>query len=139
IDAAVLAALGVTPVRTAQTDNGWVVVEVATEEEVRAAAPDLVRLGQLSEHAVIVTAAGGSDGADIVSRVFAPAAGIPEDPATGSAHCVLATWWWERIGRARIDAEQASARGGRMFVILDGDRVRLQGPAVTTMRGELTC
>jgi PhzF family phenazine biosynthesis protein len=136
IDEDVLGSLGVKPVRTAQTANGWIVVEVATAAEVRTAEPDLVRLGGLTEHAVIVTAAGDGD-ADIVSRVFGPAIGIPEDPATGSAHCVLATWWWERVGKDRIDAEQASERGGRMDVVLDGDRVRLQGNAVTTIRGEL--
>lgn len=139
IDPEVLASLRVEPVRTAETDNGWVLVELSSAAEVRAAAPDLVRLGEVTEHGVIITAPGEHDNdADIVSRVFAPAFGIPEDPVTGSAHCVLATWWWERVGRDRIVAEQASARGGRMHVVLDGDRVRLQGPAVTVLRGELT-
>ena len=139
LDPAVLAALGVSPVRTAATENGWILVEVATAAEVRDAAPDLPRLGAVTGHAAIVTAAGpGQPDADIVSRVFGPAVGIPEDPVTGSAHCVLATWWWERVGRDRIVAEQASARGGRLDVVLDGDRVRLQGTAVTTLRGELT-
>ena len=69
--------------------------------------------------------------------MFGPAVGIPEDPVTGSAHCILATWWWDRIGHEWINAEQASARGGRMGVVLDGDRVRLHGTAVTTVRGEL--
>lgn len=146
IDAAVLDALGVAPVRTAATANGWILVEVATAIEVREAAPALVRLGELTEQTVIVTALGdgprsGSpqteDGADIVSRVFGPAIGIPEDPVTGSAHCVLATWWWDRVGRDSIHAEQASARGGRLHVVLDGDRVKLRGRAVTTFRGEL--
>jgi PhzF family phenazine biosynthesis protein len=138
VDAAVLDALGVPPVRTAATADGWVVVEVASDAEVRSAAPDLHRLGEVTEHAVIVTAAGdGGSAADIVSRVFAPAVGIPEDPVTGSAHCVLATWWWERVGRDRIHAEQASARGGILDVELHGDRVRLQGTAVTTLRGAL--
>lgn len=136
LDPRVLEHLGVMPVRTATTANGWVLVEVATADEVRAAAPNLVALGECTEHAVVVTAAGDGD-ADIVSRVFAPAAGIPEDPVTGSAHCLLATWWWNRVGKYGIDAEQASARGGRLLVVLDGDRVRLRGRAVTTVRGEL--
>jgi PhzF family phenazine biosynthesis protein len=135
IDADVLKALGVDQVRTGATDNGWLVVETATDVEVREATPDLVRLGDITEHGIILTAPGTD--ADIVSRVFAPAFGIPEDPATGSAHCVLATWWWDRIGRDRIEAEQASARGGWLTVVLDGDRVRLQGSAVTTLRGQL--
>ena len=136
LERTVLDSIGVTPVRTATTANGWVLVEVATAAEVRTAAPDLVALGECTEHAVVITAAGDGS-ADIVSRVFAPASGIPEDPVTGSAHCLLATWWWERVGKDVIDAEQASARGGRLLVVLDGDRVRLRGRAVTTVRGEL--
>ena len=136
LDRRILDSLGVTPVRTATTANGWVLVEVATADEVRTAAPILAALGECTEHAVVVTAAGDGD-ADIVSRVFAPASGIPEDPVTGSAHCLLATWWWDRVGKDGIDAEQASARGGRLLVVLDGDRVRLRGRAVTTVRGEL--
>jgi PhzF family phenazine biosynthesis protein len=137
VDDVVRAALGVTPVRWATAGNGWVLVEVASADDVRAVAPDLVTLAGCTEHAVVVTAAGGGD-ADIVSRVFAPASGIPEDPVTGSAHCLLATWWWDRIGKDVIDAEQASARGGRLLVELDGDRVRLRGRAVTILVGELT-
>lgn len=135
---AVLDALGVTPVRAGATNNGWIVVEVASDEEVRAAAPDFVRLAPLIGHAVAVTAAGRSPSdADIVSRVFLPGIGITEDAVTGSAHCVLAPWWWERVGKSCINAEQASVRGGWMRLVLDGDRVRLQGSAVTTLRGEL--
>jgi len=138
LDAEVLDALGVTPVRTAATANGWLVVEVATAAEVRAATPDLPRLGRATELALVLTAlAEESSDADIVSRVFGPAVGIPEDPVTGSAHCVLAPWWWDRVGRDWLNAEQASARGGRLGVELHGDRVHLQGAAVTTVRGEL--
>lgn len=135
LDEDVLGALGVKPVRTAATDNGWALVEVATAAEVRALEPDLVRLGECTDHGVIVTAPG--DGAHVVSRVFAPAFGIPEDPVTGSAHCVLATWWWERVGAEVLEAEQASRRGGRLRVVLTGDRVILRGEAVTTAAGNL--
>ncbi|HEX4906329.1 MAG TPA: PhzF family phenazine biosynthesis protein [Acidimicrobiales bacterium] len=136
LDPRVLGSLAVTPVRTATTTNGWVLAELPTADDVRKASPDLVALGACTEHAVVITAAGDGD-ADIVSRVFAPASGIPEDPVTGSAHCLLATWWWDRVGKDQIDAEQASGRGGRLLVTLDGDRVRLRGRAVTTIRGEL--
>jgi predicted PhzF superfamily epimerase YddE/YHI9 len=66
-----------------------------------------------------------------VSRVFAPAVGIPEDPATGSAHCTLAPFWAERLGRTELVGEQASARGGMVRMKLAGDRVILGGRAVT--------
>jgi PhzF family phenazine biosynthesis protein len=137
IEPEILATLAVTPVRTARTDNGWILVEVATANDVRAAAPDLPRLGATTEDGVIVTAPGDGHGVDIVSRVFVPAAGIPEDPVTGAAHCVLATWWWDRVGKDQIAAEQASERGGRLLLVLAGDRVKLRGQAVTTLRGEL--
>jgi PhzF family phenazine biosynthesis protein len=139
VDEVVRDALGVNPVRWAATTNGWVLVELATADDVRKVAPDMVRLAACTEHAVVVTAPGDADAdADIVSRVFGPASGIPEDPVTGSAHCLLATWWTERVGKAVIHAEQASARGGRLLVELDGGRVKLRGRAVTTLKGELT-
>lgn len=138
LDSEVIDALGVAAVRTASTPNGWLLVEVADAGAVRDAAPDLVRLATVTEHAVIITASAEPDQeADIVSRIFGPAVGIPEDPVTGSAHCVLAPWWRPHLGRDRIEAEQASARGGRMTVIVDGERVRIRGRAVTTVRGEL--
>ena len=140
-------ALGVRAVRCGLAEDGYQLVEVATAEEVRAMAPDLAAVEPLSPHAVIVTAPGDSArGAAIVSRVFGPAVGIPEDPVTGSAHCVLATWWAGRLGESFL-AEQASPRGGLLHVTLargvggphdEGDRVRLRGSAVTVLRGELT-
>jgi PhzF family phenazine biosynthesis protein len=128
-------ALGVDAVATGLAEDGYQVVEVASTAVVRSMQPDLAAVEALSPHAVIVTAPGDGDGA-IVSRVFAPAVGIPEDPVTGSAHCVLATWWSGRLGSSFL-AEQASPRGGFLHVTLDGDRVRLRGSAVTVLRGEL--
>src|SRR5690606_10592402 len=95
-------------------------------------------LAATAERGVIVTAAGGPDGADLTSRFFAPAVGIPEDPVTGSAHCALGPHWAPRLGRERLTAHQASARGGMVRVRVRGDRVELGGRAVTVMEGRLT-
>ena len=104
------------------------------------AGPDPRRLGALTPGSVgvIVTApAAGPGGYDFVSRYFAPAAGIDEDPVTGSAHCVLGPFWAGRLGRDELTGFQASARGGLVQVRPDGDRVRLGGRAVTVLRGQL--
>lgn len=85
----------------------------------------------------IVTAASDEPGIDFVSRFFAPAVGIDEDPVTGAAHCVLACYWGERLGRRSMTGYQASKRGGRVGVERTADRVRLSGSAVIVTRGEL--
>jgi predicted PhzF superfamily epimerase YddE/YHI9 len=113
-------------------------VELADEQAVRDLAPDVRRLEGLGPRGVIVTAAGdGSGGHDFVSRYFAPAAGIDEDPVTGSAHCTLGPFWAERLGRSELTGFQASARGGLVQVHPRGDRVLLGGQAVTVLRGQL--
>ena len=86
---------------------------------------------------MIVTAPSDVPGADFVSRFFGPAVGVDEDPVTGSAHCCLAPYWADRLGRAELVGYQASARGGVVRVSLRGDRVLLGGQAVTVMQGEL--
>ncbi|UGQ10780.1 PhzF family phenazine biosynthesis protein [Yinghuangia sp. ASG 101] len=127
-------------VRVAAVAEGGadLVVEVASADEVRAVVPDLAALGRLPYRCVVVTAPGDGDGVDFVSRVFAPAAGIPEDPVTGSAHCVLGPYWAPRVGRSRLTGFQASARGGVVVVESQGDRVTLVGEATLVLRGELT-
>jgi PhzF family phenazine biosynthesis protein len=112
-------------------------VELDSEATVRGLAPDLTLVGQLPVRGVIVTARSATADHDFVSRFFAPAAGIPEDPATGSAHCALAPYWADRLGRTDLRGYQASPRGGRVRVRAAGDRVRLGGHAITVMRGEL--
>lgn len=112
-------------------------VELGSADQVRDLAPDLGRVAGLGGDMVVVTAAGDAEGIDCVSRVFAPAAGIPEDSVTGSAHCALAPWWSARVGRVDLVGEQASARGGIVRMRLDGDRVVLAGQAVTVGVGEL--
>jgi len=112
-------------------------IEVESEAIVRRLAPDLGQLARLPVRGVIVTARSSGAEQDFVSRFFAPAAGVPEDPVTGSAHCALAPYWSAKLGRAELLGYQASARGGFVRVRLAGDRVLLGGHAVTVMRGEL--
>ncbi|SDF65005.1 phenazine biosynthesis protein PhzF family [Lentzea fradiae] len=111
-------------------------VELASAEEVRSARPDLSALARIPSRGVVITAAGDGE-ADIVSRCFYPAAGIGEDPVTGSAHCTLAPYWVPRLQRADLLAEQASPRGGFLRATLAQDRVRLSGRAVTVLHGRL--
>lgn len=112
-------------------------VEVASEAEVRSLSPDFKRLASCVARDVIVTARSDSPDFDFVSRFFAPAAGIDEDPVTGSAHCCLAHFWSERLGKQTFRAYQASARGGVLQVEICGERVVLGGQAVVVARGEL--
>lgn len=113
-------------------------VELGSEAEVRALAPELTLLGRLGVRGVIVTSRADSGQAyDFVSRFFAPAAGVPEDPVTGSAHCALAPYWRSTFGRDAMVGYQASARGGTVFVECRGNRVMLGGNAVTVWTGAL--
>ncbi len=112
-------------------------VEAASEEVVRGLTPDMSRLAAVKCRGVIVTAASGSGDFDFVSRFFAPAAGVDEDPVTGSAHCCLADFWRARTGKTRFRAYQASARGGTLDVEIVGDRVLLGGQGVLIAEGEL--
>lgn len=111
--------------------------EVASEAELRALAPDLQSVAQIPVRGVIVTSPSSTPGYHFVSRFFAPRAGVPEDPVTGSAHCTLAPYWAERLGRTQLVGYQASSRGGVVRVQVQGDRVLLAGQAVTVLRGEL--
>ena len=136
-----LDALGVAaaPVGKARLDY---LVVVDSEATVRALQPDFRRLMQLPTRRVIVTAAADDPRFDFVSRFFAPAAGIDEDPVTGSAHCCLGPFWAERLGKTSLTGFQASTRGGIVRVRIQkdrvqGDRVILGGSAVTIWRGEL--
>jgi PhzF family phenazine biosynthesis protein len=112
-------------------------VEVESETIVRNLRPDFTALGRLPVRGVIVTAASASPEFDFVSRFFAPAVGVNEDPVTGSAHCCLTPFWSGRLGKTEMVAYQASVRGGVVRVRLAADRVLLQGQAVTMLVGEL--
>ena len=129
-------ALGVKPVYVGKNQFDYL-VEVASEIEVRRAAPDFKRLLGVACRGTILTARAEGPKFDFVSRFFAPAAGIDEDPVTGSAHCCLADFWSKRLGKTKFVAYQASARGGIVGVELAGERVRLGGAAVVVARGEL--
>lgn len=134
VDAALIDLLGATP-REARLARDLMVV-FDTEAAVRAFRPDFARIAMLPAFALIVTAPG--DEADFVSRFFAPGAGVPEDPVTGSAHCTLIPYWAERLGRTRMTARQLSARGGELQCELRGDRVSIGGASVEYLRGEIT-
>lgn len=129
-------ALGVVP-RAVSKGRSYYLVEVATEEEVRQLKPEF-GLWQEAMTGCIVTSASDSKDYDFVSRFFALGLGIHEDPVTGSAHCLLAPYWAEKLGLTEMVGYQASARGGIVGVRLAGDRVVLSGQAVTVMRSELT-
>lgn len=129
----IVAALGVEAVETLWRDGGYRVVVVADEATVRGIVPDLRALAEGGDRQTIVTAPG--DATDVVSRMFAPGAGIDEDPVTGSAHCVMTPYWAERLGRDSFTAYQASARGGHLSCRLAGDRVVLGGGCVTVLEG----
>ena len=106
------------------------------EAAVRSLHPDLAAVQRLGRRGVIVTSTASGD-YDFVSRFFAPALGLPEDPVTGSAHCALGPYWGAKLGKPELLAWQASPRGGSLRVILNGERLLLGGHAVTTLRGEL--
>jgi len=105
------------------------------EEDVSAIAPDLATIAQLDTQGVIVTAPGND--CDFVSRYFAPAAGIPEDPVTGSAHCALIPYWSKRLWKRELYARQISKRGGELFCEDRGQRVGIGGNAMTYVEGKL--
>ena len=132
----VLDALGAEPVTFGQARDDYF-VEVASEGDVRALKPDFKALAALTERGVIATSRSDDTRFDFVSRFFAPAVGIDEDPVTGSAHCSLTPFWSERLGRNEMQAFQASRRGGILRVRMVGDRVKIAGRAVTVLRGEL--
>jgi PhzF family phenazine biosynthesis protein len=131
-----LAGLRSTPSEVWKASNWMAVFDRA--EDIRALAPDMAALARLAPAAVIATApAGADDGCDFVSRFFAPAHGVPEDPATGSAHCTLTPYWARRLGRTRLHARQISHRGGELFCEDRGGRVSIAGRTVLYLEGTI--
>lgn len=115
---------------------GHLLVLAENADAVRAMSPDFARLGAIACNGVAVTAS-GDNGHDFISRFFAPAIGIPEDPVTGGAHCALVPYWAKRMGKSSFQAYQASARGGEIGCRLLGDRVELTGAAVFYLEGRV--
>ena len=128
-------ALGATPVQLLDDGFNYAAV-LATEHLVRNLAPDIAAIAHLERSGVIVTAP-GTGPYDFVSRYFAPAKGIPEDPVTGGAHCTLVPYWAEHLGKTSFRAFQASRRGGEVLCRLIGDRVHLEGACVFYLEGEV--
>jgi len=125
--------LGATPAKAFRSMDHVAVLE--SEDTVRALAPDLAVLKALDGRGVIVTAPGKTS--DYVLRCFAPKVGIPEDPVTGSAQCMVAPYWAAHLGKKSLSARQLSARGGELFCEVDGNRVRIAGKARLFSKGEI--
>lgn len=106
-----------------------------SEEDVRLLQPNMDLLAAMDRFAVIVTAPGKQS--DFVSRFFAPAKGVPEDPVTGSAHCTLVPYWSRKLGKASLYARQISPRGGELWCEHLGDRVKLAGKGVMYLEGSI--
>ena len=135
---AIVAALGLeeSAVETFWHSGGYALVVLKDAAAVRALDPDFRKLGAEGDVLTIATAPG--EQTDIVSRVFAPGAGIDEDPVTGSAHCTLIPYWAERLRKTRLEARQLSRRGGALSCALRGDRVTIAGRARLYLTGTLS-
>jgi PhzF family phenazine biosynthesis protein len=128
-------ALGTKPVEVLTSGTNYMVL-LDSAQTVRELSPNIAALTQLDRSGVVVTAT-GDDGYDFISRYFAPAKGIPEDPVTGGAHCGLAPYWAKRLGKTELRAFQASRRGGEIICRLAGERVELEGSCVFYLEGEV--
>jgi PhzF family phenazine biosynthesis protein len=137
--AGLVEALGARPTEVLLACDTFLVAVYERATEVRALAPDLAAIARLDYFGVTVTARGTDADADVdfVSRFFAPARGVPEDPVTGSSHCRLVPLWAARLGKSELRARQVSVRSGELACRLDGDRVRMTGDAVLVLTGTL--
>ncbi len=129
-------ALGVRAVYTGRNRFDYL-IEVNGEEIVRGLCPDMTRMKKVDMRGVIVTSRSRSAGFDFVSRFFAPAVGVDEDPVTGSAHCCLGPYWAAKLGKGSLSALQVSVRGGVLRVGLKGNRILIGGQAITVLRADL--
>ena len=130
------AAIGAAPLEVTENDFNFLAL-LPDEKTLRAAAPDMAALIRIGKPGYIITAASDDPKIDFVSRYFAPIKGIPEDPVTGSAHCMLAPYWAARLGKTGFTAFQASPRGGTVLCRLRGDRTELEGECVFYLEGHV--
>jgi PhzF family phenazine biosynthesis protein len=128
-------ALGIVPLEVACDAFNYIAV-LGNAQNVRDLQPDMAAIARLNRDGVIVTAAGDDD-FDFVSRYFAPAKGVPEDPVTGGAHCALTPYWAKQLNKTEFRAFQVSRRGGEIGCRLAGDRVELQGSCVFYLEGQV--
>jgi PhzF family phenazine biosynthesis protein len=129
-------ALGVEPLAVMRWKKNYL-VEIASEAELRSLGPDFTALKALPLRLAVVTCRSEGAQFDFLSRFFAPAMGINEDPVNGATHCALGPYWGRKLGKNTMTACQASARGGVLRIRLEGERVVLGGHAVTVLRGEI--
>ena len=130
-------ALGIVPAEVVANEFNYMAL-LGSAPVLRELAPDMAALACMDRPGVIVTAVGDGDGSyDFISRYFAPAKGVPEDPVTGAAHCMLAPYWARRLGKTEFRAFQALRRGGEIICRLAGDRVELEGTCVFYLEGEV--
>ncbi|WP_425614280.1 PhzF family phenazine biosynthesis protein [Anatilimnocola sp. NA78] len=130
------AALGARPMLVAQSKFDYVAI-YDSPTIIREMAPDFRALGTIPVRGIMVSAVSDDPNYDFIARFFAPASGIDEDPATGSAYCALMPYWAEQLGKKELRAFQASKRGGELKLRMQGDRIILGGQAVTVWQGEL--
>jgi PhzF family phenazine biosynthesis protein len=128
-------AIGAIPIFAGYNVDLMVLME--NEQIVRDMTPDLQIIRNLDARGVIVTAVSERESTDFVSRFFAPAIGVPEDPVTGSAHTLLTPFWSKKLGKNRLNALQISKRGGSLTCIDEGERVKIGGSAVTFLTGTI--
>lgn len=136
ISAAMVAAMNHADIVHGARNEKNYLVELRSHQAVTNLTPNFNKMAKLPYQGVIVTSAGESP-YDFVSRYFVPAMGIPEDPVTGSSHCSLAPYWQAKLGKDKMLAYQASARGGELHVECTPERIYISGQAVTVLRGEL--
>lgn len=131
----VLTALPVTPLFTGTNQMDYL-IEVASEGEVMSLKPNFRLLAEVPIRGVMVTSRSEDNAYDFISRFFAPASGVNEDPVTGSAHCALTPYWGAKLEKEKMTAFQASYRGGILKVRMNDDRVIMAGKAITVLKGE---